>query len=272
MPLPDNAETTSSTGNSATTSTSYQDKATLTFTPASTQDYIIIFHAQVKTSNASSGIAYVDFEDNGSSLRSSFDSVYVSSSNDWIPVAYTFKKSSVSGSNTFKVRYKTNSASYTCTIRHAHIVAIPVGDFKGTVQYAESQTLSSSTSSTYGDKVTLTFTPSEAEPYLIIYSAHIDQRNAADACKIKFLQGSTTLGEGSYSPKSTSTNDRTSVLHMEVVKLPASSTTFKIQWGAVTGGAGRAATIQGASIIACPLYEDDTNVSIRGGHVRGGNI
>lgn len=92
---------------------------------------------------------------------------------------------------TFKVQFGNANAADTATISDAVLFAVEMDPAD---QYAESLNLSSTTSATYLDKVTLSFTPASAGDYLLLAVADISG-SGADATKVRLFDGTTSFGE-----------------------------------------------------------------------------
>ncbi|MDI6820437.1 MAG: hypothetical protein QMC89_06005 [Candidatus Hodarchaeaceae archaeon] len=150
-----------SLGTDNTTSTSYQDKVVLTFTPPKPLDYLIIASAEVAGSATTQEI-WASLEVNGvvhQELRYA-----VNDPSEWYPLN-ALKRVKLSSPSAVKIRFKTNTPG-TASIRSARIVAWAI-----TCEYAENENEASRVG--VENRVTLKFTPSTAGDYLIIATANI---------------------------------------------------------------------------------------------------
>lgn len=239
-------ETAISETQSQTTSTSYQDKTTLTFTPASAGDYLIIATADLSAANnTSSALARLTYD--GASQGEMTREPTVASH------FYTFgmirRLSLTAASHTFKIQYRSESGSYNAYIKNARITAVRISDL-GSSQYAESEAESYTSLATYQDKTTLTFTPASAGDYLIVASALVRQENATYAVYANLAIDGTSYGEKIYRPR-----DATDYVPFFVIKkinLSAASHTIKIQYRTNSASTAREAFIKNARIIAIP--------------------
>jgi hypothetical protein len=119
-------------------------------------------------------------------------------------------------------------------------------------QYNEAETRTTTTSTTYVDKVVLTFTPPSAGDYLIIVTANIDCASTSYSVYARLLQdGSIVHNEALREPGATS--DRLTFALIRKVTLTAASHTFTVQYHAEN--ASYAGGIGYAHIVAIRLDE-----------------
>ncbi len=152
----------------STTAETYQDAATLTFTPATAGDYLVL---------GSMGIA------NSSTTESTYAQLYYDTgATSWGEVvrmppvalqyatyAVTRKATLTADSHTFKIQYRRQTAgSSTAYIKYARITAIRLSDL-GDAEYAESESESATSTIDYSAiKTTLTFDHTTYENHLLI--------------------------------------------------------------------------------------------------------
>ncbi len=154
-----------------TTSTTYSDVVSLTFTPAPSTDYYLLWSAIFDSS--------VTTDNNRHRLRD--DTAGANLANPNHRSQNTSEKMSVGGiakwtsggapgSQTFSIEHLSEVSGTVTGTSDAQMIAIrkETGD-----EYAESTSTSSTTSSTLSDKTTLTFTPASAGDYLILVSAEL---------------------------------------------------------------------------------------------------
>lgn len=180
-----------SNAESTTTSTSYQDKTTLTFTPGSSGDYLIIAYAEIANTNGSAANrTMVTLLDNdGSTARNEMDP-WFKDITDWLPWAGMIRKTSLSGSQTFKIQYK--AVADTAKIRNARILAIRL-DTVDNNYYAEDRTRQTSTATAETDRLTLTQTP-QAVDHVVFGTAIFDNHSTTLNDDLRFYQGATSWG------------------------------------------------------------------------------
>lgn len=209
-----------SLGQSDTTSTAYQDKVTLTFTPPTSGDYIIIADAEVKgssTSYRSLARLYI-----GTTVYQEL--MYrVKDTLDWYPFN-ALKRLSLSASTTIKIQFCSSSTSATASIRNARLIA-----FKLSSEYAESEGRTTTTNTGWQTKATLTFTPTTAGDYLVIATANLDGSSTSYDVKCQLLQDDATV-QASVVRRATSSTARYNFGAMRKITLSAASHNFKIQY------------------------------------------
>ena len=161
-----------SEGEATTTSTTMQDKTTLTFTPASTQDYLIIWSAEI-TNSSTSYDCKVELTVEGTVVaEGNFEA---NAANIYYPVGGIDIANLASGaSRTIKIRYCSENAFGTAKIKNARIAAIPLSGYTVNSQEA---TDASTASTSYQTAASVTFTP-EAKWYLILGSAEVDDTHS----------------------------------------------------------------------------------------------
>jgi len=233
---------------STTTSTSYQDKTTLTFTPESQGDYIIIATAILDGSSAS-----YDFKCQllvGAATYSITNIETVGAANRYSWGSFVRLNLSAS-SQTIKIQYCSESGA-TAGIANARIVVLRADQFENNY-YAESNTRSTTTSTSYQDKTTLTQTP-QAQDHLVIGCAGADGSSGSYSTYAQLIEGGAGYGEMLIETKDTS-NRHYPYFMMYKKTLSATSTTWKIQYKSENTGA--TAGIQDARIIVIQLVEDE---------------
>ena len=121
-----------STGSSSTTSSTLADKATLTFTPASAGDYLILVSAEINGFvNASPfqarGRCLLDV--NGTPYLDTVDGYMTLTTTQYASWAGAVVASFGAGSQTLKIRYASSDNTTTVQIRQARILAIRLDSF-----------------------------------------------------------------------------------------------------------------------------------------------
>ncbi len=148
-------------------------------------------------------------------------------------------------SHTFKIQFHTANPA-TASIRNARITALLLADL-GTVQYAESEAESKTTSTTYVDKTTLSMTPATRGDRLQISSALGRQENASQAFYGNIDVDGTSEGETIHVPG----GDKIyrSFMFLSKHNSPASLHTMKIQWKTSNAAKNSEAFIKNANIV-----------------------
>ena len=142
-----------------TASTSYQDKTTLTFTPESAGDYLVI------------GNASMAMDANNTAMRGRLnhttasvtygDRVWYARDAWWFqPFAVMEKLTLAASPQTFKLQFRSNSGTL-CYYRDARILALRLDAFAGHA-FTSNQAVQTTTSASDSDVLTLTHTPAAA--------------------------------------------------------------------------------------------------------------
>lgn len=153
--------------NTTTTSTSWQTKLTLTFTPQTAGYYLIVAQAILKTSSTS-GFPQVCLRIGGTIYATAI--LYSGNQYDYYYFC-AIKRESLSGSSTINILYRSSSASYTAACWDARIFAT-----NATIEeYAETTTRTTdAVVSSFTTMATITVTPASAGYYWILGSAILD--------------------------------------------------------------------------------------------------
>lgn len=117
--LPGNFQFAESAGESSTTSATYQDKTTLTFTPPVAGDYLIMVVSSVANSNADKNDK-VNIDLNGSSIAE-YTMTDKFAYPDFTTATHFFKRTFTATSQTIKIQWK--ASANTSYIRNARITA-----------------------------------------------------------------------------------------------------------------------------------------------------
>jgi len=160
---------------------------------------------------------------------------------------------------TFKLQFKTSNASGTAYLENGHILILQVSDYHTAYEEAESNT----TSTTYVDKTTLTFTPSSAGDYLVIGSCHMTINSVLRSLYTQLIHNGTSQGE--VCRELTVANEYRAFTSMRVITFSSAQQTLKLQYK--TEDVSEAAYIKDARITAIRLNDlgiDDNSVDIDG--------
>lgn len=214
-------ESAESNTRDTTTSTSYQDKTVLTFTPASTGDYIVIAVADIDYASNSTNAVTVALDVDGTEYTAAdhFGDTGVGA-NLW-PWASLAKVNLSNASHTIKIKYKAGGGSITAGIANAKIVALRADTLENNY-FAEQRTRQTTTNASYQDELTLTQTP-QAVNHLMFVAGMKDNTQA----NAQGLEGATSFGE--VTDGQVTGGEENMLFHMWSESLAASSTTWKIQ-------------------------------------------
>jgi len=232
----------------STTSTTYESRVTLSFTPPSAGDYLLLATADFAGSSTSYStfvrLFDADVIENENIAESQREPTVVTDNYSFA----TMKKLGLPASTrTFKLQYRTSGA--TAWIRNARLTAIRADDL-GAIRYEENDAVVSDNSGSWITRVTLSFTPASTQDYLVITSAMV-RRNAAGArVEARLLHGSTDLATKLYTAQDAT--DYASFFACKKVELAAGTTeNFFIQWRTPAAAATHA-FIKQARIVAIP--------------------
>jgi len=209
-----------SLGQNNTNSESYQDKVTLTFTPPTAGDYIVIADAELKGSSIlymSQARLYIGTSTYQEFIRG------IKDTGDWYPFN-ALKRLSLSAETTMSLQWCSSSTSGTASIRNARLIALKVPS-----EYAESEARETTNSTAWQTKVNLTFTPATAGDYLIIATANLDGSSTSYSFRARLLQDDVTEHANTIKIAGV-TGVPYNFGVMRMVTLSAASHNFKIQW------------------------------------------
>ncbi len=229
----------------------------LTFTPPSTANYLLIHCATLSNSSTSYQSSYRFLRDSTELCSCPFTPREVG---DYMPFYWHHVMELTGGTEyTFKMQFKTSNAGGTAYLRAGHILIIQVGDYHTAYEASESNT----TSETYVDKTTLTFTPSSAGDYLVLGSSHMAMDSVTRSFYTQLSHNGTSQGE--VCRELTAANEYRAFTIMRVITFSSAQQTLKIQYK--TENASEAAYIKEARITAIRLSDlgvDDNSVDIDG--------
>lgn len=237
-----------SEGESTSTSTNWQDKVALTFTPSTSGDYLIIATANYGGSSTDYS-TLLQFLKDGSVQAGPTRETSASEAR------YTFgvmRKINLDATlHTFKIQYKTESTLNTARIKYAHIVAIRIDQFSNNYYTeSESESAPAAINTTY-DKVTNTYT-AQAADHLIIGSISYKAGSTSYSVGVKLLQGGTV--DQSLLVEHKDSTDYESCFMMAKASLSAGSVTDKIQYY----GESTSARVKNARLISLQLPTQHT--------------
>jgi hypothetical protein len=228
--------------------TDYHDKVVLTFTPPTSADYIVIATAEVQGDCISPPDVKARLIIGGSTYQ---ELIYrIKDTTDWYPFCALKRINLPASSQTLKIQYAISSTTLTAKIRNARLYAFSLSN-----QYAESEGESTSTSTTWQDKLALTFTPSTSGDYLILATANYGGSSTDYSTLLQFLKdGSVQAGP---TRETSATEARYTFGVMRKINLDTTSHTFKIQYR--TENTANTARIEFAHIVAIRVDQFSNN-------------
>lgn len=240
-----------SLGTTITTSTTYQEKVSIVFAPQTTADFMMIATAEVQGSSTSYQTKARLMMDSTTYQELAYR---IKDITDWYPFCAS-KRVTLNGSTSYsiKVEFCTNNAAATGYIRNARLVVLSIQS-----EYAESEGLSTTSSTSWQDKTTLAFTPPSGGNYLIIATANYRGSSTNYDVNLRLIQDGTIVhAETNGRPGSGTTANYYTFGVMRKVTLNAALHDFKIQYcSANTVGV---AGVNYAHIIAIRLDQFETN-------------
>jgi len=219
-----------------TTSTTYQDALSLSFTPDDNSNYLILSSWTTASSTVSSTV--------GGQVKSKLTRT-TGTAKDFNELIYSFVGSSIyqvysvgtigidsfgtsPGAQTYKIQhavYSGTSSYISYPDAPASIVALKL---TSSDYYAQEETRTTTTSTSFVDKTTLTFTPATAGDYIIFATATLDGSSNSYDYKAQL-----TIDGTAYNTANIETNnavDRNAWTMIKKVNFTAASHTIKIQY------------------------------------------
>ena len=254
----------SATPVSTTTQTPITDALELTFTPVSEGDYLVISMCK-NISGQTTASCLIRLLANGAA-----DGVVgqrLHNTDDGVTWSHAQVYPSLSGSQSFKIQFRTLTGGTNVTIDEQFIVALRVSDLDNYYD-DEEQGLAQTTSSTFQNRASVTFTPAATE-HLLIGSATTRRTGGTGAQEIQsILDEDTTI----QIKKSTVTSQATQQDHdyFAMVKRamnPVVDTVWKTQWRSPDGSSN--IQIKRNNVTVLDVHQDGT-LRWRGGRIKGG--
>ncbi|MFC2017404.1 hypothetical protein ACFLUD_03215, partial [Chloroflexota bacterium] len=206
----------------STANTTFQDAVTLTFTPPATANYTVIASALTNNSDTNYSTV-VQLIIDGTNYSETYHKP-VDAALNWRSFG-AHKVHSFTGAteHTVKIQYRTENAAGTAYIQRVAIAVVEVTNFYDVAQETEIST----TSASYVDAVTFTFTPPVQADYLILVTANLRSSTSGKNAAMQW-----TI-DGTADPNSEVIQPGTNYMswgHIERENLTAASHTFKIQY------------------------------------------
>lgn len=236
---------------SSTASTTYQDKISISFTPQITSNFTIIATAEVQGSSTSYR-ARAQLAVNSSTYQ---ELVYrVKDMTDWYPFCGLKQLTLNGGTNyNFKVQFCTSNAAGTAYIRNARLLVLSLAS-----EYAESEGLSTSGSTNWQEKATLSLTPATSDDYLLIATANYRGSSTNRDTKIRLIEDDTIVHADTIGrPGADTTSSYYTFAVMRRISLDTSTHSFKLQY--CSSATPAIAGINYAHIAAIKLSQFDSN-------------
>jgi hypothetical protein len=215
-----------------TTSNSYVDTScALTFTPATTGDYLIFSSADLKSSSSGDNYFLKLLDPAGAAIGEM--SCVNRDGTNFNPWTTMVRQNLTNSSKTFKLQWHRTAAG-TLTLQNQRILALRLDTFDNEY-YAEDRTRATTTSTSYVTDVTLTATP-EAKEHIVFNSALVDNSTTSVSTVYQFYEDSTGTGEFNHRVNTGETSSGQRALFVAYRKtLPAQSISWTRQHLVITG-------------------------------------
>jgi hypothetical protein len=236
---------------SSTISTAYQDKVSISFTPQVTADFVAIATAEIQGSSTSYQ-ARAQLSVNSTTYQEL--RYRVKDTTDWYPFCGLKRMTLNENTNyVFKIQYCVSNVAGTAYVRNARLIIMSLQSW-----YAESEALSTTSNTNWEDKITLTFTPTTNEDYLIIATANYRGSRTDLDTKVRLVQDDTIVHADTIGrPGSDTTSSYYTFGVMRKVTLSATLHSFKLQY--CSSSTPAIAGINFAHIAAIRLSQFDSN-------------
>jgi len=231
-----------SDGESSTSSTTFQTKTTLTFTPGVADDWIILGFAEIRESSTNhQAQARLVVDGTVEGLMQARPKV----TSDYMSTSAAKYKNLTAAAHTITLQYASSNASATAYVRNARIVALRKASLALYQTASDSTTAVSTTLTNYA---TLTFTPAATNDYLYIYSAEISA-STSNYTNVQALYDGTSYDAGYITAANNA--DYTTFMSFGMFTVDAAAHTATI--AAAKQGGTTAQNIRRARIIAIQL-------------------
>jgi hypothetical protein len=244
---------------STTINTNWEDKTTLTFTPPSNGDYLVIATANYRGSSTSYNV-YIRLVQDGTIIDADASGRPGSGTTaNYYTLGVMRKVTLDTSQHNFKIQYCSSSSSGIAGINYAHIVAIKLDQIDNNT-YAEDETESSPpVVGQWTDKVVNTYTADSGD-YLMLGS--ISYRSGSTSYSVGIDFQTEPASRQSPLVEHRNANDYESAFFMTKQTLVAGSKTDKIRWM----GESTNARVKNARLISCklPLLTQTVEVEFSG--------
>jgi hypothetical protein len=228
----------------STTSTAWQTRTTLTFTPTVADTWVILAFAEYKGSSASYS-TLVRMTVDG--VAEGEITVEPKTSSDYQTFTAAKAASLTAAGHTVTLEYASENAAATARLRNARIVAIRKAALEVSSSAADASANLTTTLSNY---VTLNFTPATAGDYLLIWNAEVYGNTTSYSTQVQAKLGGTILDECLVEAKDVS--DWWTFGSCAVVNCPASAQALTVT-AAKESGSSATHSIRKARVTAIRL-------------------
>lgn len=231
---------TTEKSSSGVPSQTYATWESRTITPSGTQDFLIIAYCKVNNNSVPvDDTVFVKLNDGTSDYG---EQLIITGTGDAAePTAETrpwcfTRVVTLSSSTTFTIQVKC-SLGNGYYVQGGYFIAIAMNEFSDT-QNSFSSARSASTSTTYADKTTVSFTPTLRQEYYMIASHYHDSASTANRVKTKLVQDGVDIVEFTMQPPADTAANDYSHLWVKRLQCTADPTVVKSQYARFSGSFG----------------------------------
>ncbi len=249
-----------SLGDSIRTAESYANKMSLVFTPTADTRYLILWSASIRSPDSSGTSCIVKIRRSGIDHTGDIGRK-AQDINDRHMIGGAYVMPATTGAQTFNMQWKTSDSGFDAIISKGTMLALSLRDNeldKDQETSVDSQTSTSST--TFINKVEHTFTPSTAGDYLLICSCEHEANSTIQNSQVQVMVDGVPRGVNNSRDVAVSggTPGWPSYVLIAKVTLDVSAHTIRIQHRSPAGG-GVTSSIRNARIILLRLDKFQTN-------------
>ncbi len=188
-----------------TTSSSYTDIATVSFTPELTQDWVAFAYAEIGNFSATTNTNYVNLDVGGVQQSESAPRNLTTNTTAGFVGVLLIDQFSLAGGASRTVKIQMRTTGGTLTYRNVRLYLLPASLFNE-VQYNESDSEATTTSSSRSDKASFTFTPASTADYLVIGMMAVHSHGTAANNNGWLVVDGSDYGANVFRPTATTTS------------------------------------------------------------------
>ena len=246
---------------SSRTATSYATKMSLAFTPSAETRYLILWSATVRMPDSVGTSALVRIQHDGITIAGDLDKTNKDTTDRFmIGGAYVMPAEASPGappSTTFTMQWKSSNSGFAAIIYDATMIALKLRESETDQdEEASADAETSTASTTFVDKLELSFTPDTAGDYLLICSCEVKDNSVIQSDEVRVTVDGSVRSLLRYHTEQTA--DWHSYFITVRVALAEGSRSIKIQHRSPSGGAVTS-SIRNARIIALRLSKFQFN-------------
>ena len=228
-----------------TTSSTYQDFCTLTFTPDASSTYLLLAYTLINNSTTTAAATKLRLQDDtgAATLSETLCAMKVATDRMCFATATLYTSSGSPSSTSFKTQYAAGTG--TTTAYASGITALKLGSND---QSNSSTSESTTTSTSQQDKVTITFTPGSTGDYLLIMGCDVSHTSTTSSNGVNTVIDVDGTDYCLTQTAMDGADDYKSIMQFVKVNLDNTSHTIKLQYA--NAAASGTAKIKNAYLIA----------------------